>query len=819
MFIRRPMLSITVAYLAGTAVAGNYLSATYLFCCAVIGGLLALFCYLRKSSMTDIAIYLSIAVAASANLRAEEQRRLVIRPDSKAEAYGEVCKSLPAPDGYVIEVALDYLHFEKKTLKCNGQLLRLRCYTAFGPRLGDRIRAVFTPTTREYRNPGMPSTGVLLTGTVSSDRHVELLYTGGSLKYLLDGLSCYLRAAISRLPQQASSVLEAVILGNRYYLEESLVRAFKDAGTYHTLVISGSHIALLVMILGWFCRSSNFGLLLLLAAVWTYALVTGCDTPVVRAAVMATAMLAGMAARRRVDSANSLSVAIFVILVVSPRSIFELGFQMTAIAVAALVLIVDPLLLHLERIGKWMPSAATPYPPLCSRLVKWFAEVLYWQERKLIARQAEHGLKYGLRKARLALVLEKCGLQLPVRYFCCGVLATFVVQLALLPIFTNTLHKLSPSILLTNVFAELSLALLLATLILFILAAVLGVDLSWLMCSAVGMYVDVSTIQICRSFRTPSLSEAATGFLFMALLLTVVLLWKWQPLAERKQGLPALLIVAIAVLLLLAVVFGSRSEVATEGLRADFLDVAHGDCILIRFPDATKMLVDGGGSIGRFDIGEEVVSRYLWYEGITCLDYVVATHADLDHAGGLEAVIENFTVRRLVLPVRPGTVSGFRRLEEAAARKGVPIEVWQKGVHKTFGRAECAVLWPTPEFADGENNASLVLSISHGGHKILLTGDIEAVAESRLLTEGLTTHTVLKVAHHGSKTSTSLAFLQAVRPQLAVISADRYSRFGHPHEEVLSRLECSTYITGRDGMVSIDIDTSLRVRCYVDRYS
>jgi competence protein ComEC len=208
------------------------------------------------------------------------------------------------------------------------------------------------------------------------------------------------------------------------------------------------------------------------------------------------------------------------------------------------------------------------------------------------------------------------------------------------------------------------------------------------------------------------------------------------------------------------------------------------------------------------DTGEDVVSPYLWSRGIRRLDIVVATHAHEDHSGGLGALLENFRPRELWVGANPST-----QLLRRAGQLGIPVRRPNSSAAAyEYGGARVEVLSPPLGFSPAKagNNDSLALRITYGVHSFLLTGDLESPMERLLMADGRPLHAdVLKVGHHGSKTSTSPEFLAAVAPAVAVISAGFENSFGHPHPTVLGRLgerHAAILRTDRDGLVTVRSD-------------
>jgi competence protein ComEC len=307
----------------------------------------------------------------------------------------------------------------------------------------------------------------------------------------------------------------------------------------------------------------------------------------------------------------------------------------------------------------------------------------------------------------------------------------------------------------------------------------------------------------------------------------------------------------LAQLLAIAViVFHPWSAGTPKGkLRIDFLDVGQGDSALVTFPDNTTLLIDGGGRPGPFkartsdegmegegaeqferdgrSIGESVVSEYLWWRGLDHIDYVLATHADADHIDGLNDVARNFAVRAALVARTPSRDPEYSRFSETLSSSGIPIRTIGAGDEMRFGNVSVSVLWPIPSMDPNRssgNNESVVLRLQFGDRSILLTGDIESSAEKGILEAAGNPRDnlradIVKVAHHGSKSSSTEGFIAATRPSFAVISVGQTSVFGHPSPAVVERWKffgSQVLTTGNSGTITVTTDgTDLKVTSFV----
>ena len=242
---------------------------------------------------------------------------------------------------------------------------------------------------------------------------------------------------------------------------------------------------------------------------------------------------------------------------------------------------------------------------------------------------------------------------------------------------------------------------------------------------------------------------------------------------------------------------------ADETLTVRFLDVGQGDSILLACGDET-MLIDGGP----VEEGQFLVSRLNRLD-VTGLTYVVNTHPDEDHCGGLAAVLAKYPAEHVYSSVTEYTTKVFSNVVKYADEQGHPVEVPQTGDSWTLGSASVQVIGPVQTYSD-PNNGSLVLRVDYGGTSFLFTGDMEQNAEADLMDSGANVRAdVLKVGHHGSPTSSSEAFLEAVAPSIAVISVGKDNDYGHPGADVLARLEAlgtTIYRTDTQGEIIITSD-------------
>lgn len=239
----------------------------------------------------------------------------------------------------------------------------------------------------------------------------------------------------------------------------------------------------------------------------------------------------------------------------------------------------------------------------------------------------------------------------------------------------------------------------------------------------------------------------------------------------------------------------------SSGFKVHFIDVGQADAALV-ICDGKTMLIDGGNSAD-----SNLIYTYLKKQGVSHLDYIIATHAHEDHVGGLSGALNYATVGTVYCPVKSYSSNAFNNFAKYVQQRGASITIPSRGHSFSLGSAQCTVL--AVNTSSDTNNSSIVLRIVYGSTSFLFTGDAEREVEEAMINRGAPlSSTVLKVGHHGSYTSTSYAFLWNVMPQYAVISCGKGNSYGHPHDEVLSRLHDADVWTFRTDLQGDIVCTS-----------
>jgi competence protein ComEC len=604
-----------------------------------------------------------------------------------------------------------------------------------------------------------------------------------------------------------AGMMQAILIGQSYQLRKIWTEDYRSTGTFHALVISGTHVAILAAFFLFLLRlcfvPEGPALLITVAAAWFYALVSGWHAPAVRSAGGLTAlMICGYFYRKR-RAINLLAAVALGFLVFDPEQLFDASFQLTFLAVAFLGAFAVPLIQAtsgpLARgLDGLTDTGRDPY--LLPRVAQFRIEM------RLLAETLRRALRLPERAARLAVTLPA-----RIGFFLFEIVViSAVIQLGLALPMVVYFHRVGLSGLSANAFVVPLLG----------IAVPLGfvaVFTGWMwVAKAVGALLWLSQKVVFWHARIDPDWRIPTPPLWLALAIPAAIL---AAALARGRWLRAASGTLLAALLALLLWSPFPPDIRPGQLEMTTIDVGQGDSIFLALPDGKLMLVDGGGipSFGgqtpsQLDIGEDVVAPYLWNRRIKRLDVVVASHGHDDHIGGLPALIADFHPKELWTGAEPESPA-WQAVLDAAARNGVKIVPMEARRSFAFGGAAIEVLAPLPGYLPGDiakNDDSLVLRLSYGRNALLLTGDVERPIERWMLDENEIEHAdVLKTPHHGSRTSSTEPFVQAVSPEFAVISVGFENSYGHPNREVLDRLRAHGAMilrTDQDGLITIRSD-------------
>ncbi len=588
-------------------------------------------------------------------------------------------------------------------------------------------------------------------------------------------------------PSLHAQLLKGILLGKRSDVPTETLDLFRNSGTFHVLAVSGLHVGLVAM----FCYFgfSLFRLpqkilcLLTIMAVLIYACLIGFRPSVFRASLMAILFLCATLIDREADLFNLLGFAALVLLLLNPLQLWDVGFQLSFVAVASIVYFVPKMEKPLHRL--WESTEDSVLTKFRNATIKWM--ILSY----LVTFAAQIGTGpliayYFFRAYPLGIIVGPFAVGLVSLIVAVG-MASVCIGFIWLP-FAKLLGILNYAIItlfltLIGLFGQIwgVVKLTPPTFGLFVIyiAFCLGIT-HWRV--------------VYHQWKVASLIG-----------LSVITIWVWDTAFHEK---------------------GRLLEVTT-------LDVGQGDAAIVRFPDNRTILIDGGIQRSyydkqkrkrvEYDVGERIIEPYLDFHGIRELDMVVLTHPDLDHGGGLAYILQNFKVEQVLgISDMPLDSQTHHRLHAIAKAHNIPYSFPYAGEIEFTSTATLNLLHPidassTNLLDSDKNDDSLVMKITYGEVDILFTGDIGKNAELRLIASGQDLRSeVLKVPHHGSRTSSSAPFLDAVQPHYAIFSLGQGNRYQFPHADVVERYRvrgCPMLRTDESGAITLRTDGT---KCWID---
>jgi len=652
---------------------------------------------------------------------------------------------------------------------------------------GDRLEmTVALRWPQSFRNPGVFDVadyhrrrGLSGIASLAHPRLAKKVGEGGSqILRRLFRLRERLRLQIEHsLTGPAAAILSAMLIGESGGLTDDIWDTFSAAGVIHLLSVSGSHLALVALLI---FGSVRRGLLLLpsrlllrlslwkipsqwaapatVAPVTFYALLAGAETATLRSLVMVLVYLLAVWLRRADDPKTSLAVAALLILVFDPLTVFDLSFQFSFLSVLSMLVASEI----------WPPPTLTPQSSFVSRVM--------------------------LRPVRIAGG------------------ATLAVTIGTMPLTLHYFHTFNLVGIVANLIAVPVAGFLIVPL------GLLSLFLSPLTSGTIfplsGLHQKIGTLFFDGLVFFARLPGADAHFaappLWVILLFYVMLVF-----FVRRRVSGWAYVAATAGLLLL---FGVRWT--PENLRIAFLDVGQGDATVVAFPNGQVMLVDAGSG-GDFDAGRRAVAPYLWQRRIRTIDDLIGSHPQQDHMGGMATILKRFHVGRFWTNGETSDALFYRAAQQQATAAELEVRPAQRTTPPlTVGDCKITFLNPPdpnpkdsgPSQASSRNNRSVVFRLhcrTPTDFSLLMTGDIESSAQQRLLQNGeMLRSDLLKVPHHGSRGALDLAFLSTVAPKVAVIEVGRHNRYGHPHPEVVEAYTACgipLYRTDRDGAVEVTV--------------
>lgn len=568
------------------------------------------------------------------------------------------------------------------------------------------------------------------------------------------------------LDESPSNLMKGIIMGKNSYLDEEAILKYREMGLAHILAVSGLHIGIisgfLIFLFSNLAIKKRINIFIVLGIIWFYGFLIGFPPSVLRASIMFSFLLFGQTLAKPYDSINILFLSFFILLAINPILIFNLGFQLSYMATFSILY--------------FSPYINKKFYPYNNKLTYTLASLF--------------AVYIGI-------------LPIQLYYFNSFSIVGIFSNLIITPILSFALVLGAIMLILSYTFSFLNIFL--ASILNFILL-IQEYLIDILYTKGFG------TI----GFYSPNIYE------FILYYLIVLIIFKIIDFHKLNYNIKKLMFLYILVF----IIFNLGFNYFDNNIQIDFIDVGQGDCALIKTNKSAYLIDTGGNVFFDFDIGENIVLPYLKKHGISRLDGVFITHFHLDHCKSLPLLMENLDIKNIFISYENHSSEIYNYIKEG----DVAVRILSEGDMICLGKdIILEVISPGIDYhkrAFSENDMSLTFYLSYYDKNILFTGDIEKEAEELLLKNLDKEVYLLKVPHHGSKTSSTEEFLNILRPKLAVISVGRNNVHHHPDKEVIQRytdIGTEVYRTDTMGMIRLnlkennaDIKAFLRERDLLD---
>lgn len=606
------------------------------------------------------------------------------------------------------------------------------------------------------------------------------------------------------LDEEQGALCIGILIGDRENISDITEDNFKKSNLTHMLAVSGSHITYIIVALTTLLSKTNrkFSLIITIIFLLFFTVLTGFTASVLRASIMGILTLLASILHRKSDTINNLGISSIIILLYNPYLLVDAGFLLSYAGTIGIIF-------FSKKISNGTSIIVNKINP------------------NLLNIEQNNNSKILFVKS----IIEKI-----ILYVISSLSVTISANIVIIPIMAYMFSTISFTFWISNILAGSIMEVVtifgfityLISIVFPMLAEFLGIALN-LFLTILLKIAEISSIIPGASIyiKTPSLIMCVMYYLVIFILFNLKpirqfirkkAIFRFLIIKAKKHKLKILVTIITVIILLNSIIY-----VTDKNLKIYFVDVGQGDCTLIQTHEKKNILIDGGGSeFGSFDVGESILLPYLLNRGINKIDYMMISHFDSDHIGGLFYIMKNLKVDNIIISRQGKNSENFKKFIQIMSKKQINLIIVKRGDYvKIDDTSYFEILFPEEkQISDNVlNNNSIVAKFVSSNVTMLFTGDIEEIAEKRLCELYRNTNKlqadIIKVAHHGSKTSSTLSFLELVNPQIALIGVGADNNFGHPNEGVLERIKklgTQIYRTDQTGEVSIVIDKKGNVK-------
>lgn len=614
-------------------------------------------------------------------------------------------------------------------------------------------------------------------GIIECESEVQVVKTKNLnfIQLAINNLSIKIKQNMDKiLLKDTKDLAVGILLGVSSDIDSEVKQNFRDCNLSHMLAISGSHLTYLILGLNLLLNKKILGIrkckVITIIIIIIFMLIVNMSSSIVRAGICTIISILGTLIYRKSDSYTAIAISLLFSLIKNPFSLFNIGLQLSYLATLGII-------------------------------------IFYTMLSKI--KISEGKLK---------------------KYIIENIISTLSANILILPITTYYFNTIPTNFLLSNLVAGPVLGISLIFELITVFISFISIKLAQIPGAVVNVCLILLTKITKIISKIPNITVVTPKIASVILIYIIILnVWLYTNKKNIYKNLKISRLLCILIIIILIINFLNIERT----MRIYFIDVGQGDSSLICTPTGKNILIDGGGSRTpeKYDVGEKVLLPYLLDRRIKKLDYIIVSHFDADHAQGIETVIDKIKVKNIVVSRQASQSVEYDKIIKMCKEKKIKIIDAKRGEKIVIDKyAYFDILHPGDILLDdgkgGLNANAIVAKLNYKMDNklftVLFTGDIEYDAEQELVKEygNKLKSDILKVAHHGSKTSSSQEFINLVKPEIALIGVGKDNTFGHPNESVLERLrdlKCKIYRTDENGEISIKVkrEGRLKLECCV----
>ncbi len=757
--MKRPLLIVTISYILGIIIGVYFKQSILLILFAGITGS-AFWKIIKKKKIIIIAICIVTCLLSflQINNLNNKYNKMYKLDNENIAITGTVCSQIKETDyKYSVNIKIENklkltVYIDKKE---NVSKLE------YGNKIS--VTGTYKKPTEKRNYKGYDYMKYLKTkkicGSLMVDGEVKLIKTKkiNPIFTIINKLSLIFKQNLKKLlPEQEAELEQGILLGDTSDIESDIKDDFRECNLSHMLAVSGAHLSYLVLGINTVLSKKSFGIrrrkILSIMFILIFMVIVNMSPSVVRAGISTIIAIFATLIYRKQDTYTTISIALLLTLLNNPFAIFDVGLQLSYLATLSIIIFYS----------------------------------------KFTQKQFNNKVK---------------------KYLYESAMLTLSANILILPITIYEFNTIPINSIISNLLAGPLLGICIILGMFTVIISIVCFPVSKLIAFPLQIILKILIKIIELISKIPFGNYTVKTPWFIVVFLTYAII---ATLIYNKKRITKILTM---ITLIIFIVMQVCAFINIDGkLKIYFIDVGQGDSMLVKTVRGKNILIDGGGSKDPdYDIGEKILVPYLLDRRIKTLDYVIISHFDEDHATGVAQILGKIDVSSIILTRQLEENDIYRHILSIAKEKKIKLIYVKEGDVLKIGGIKISIIHPENKLMINNpmNNNSIVCKVEYNSFSMLLTGDIEMEAEELILRKNINLKAdVLKVAHHGSKTSTTGEFLKAINPKVALIGVGKNNNFGHPSNEVIQRLKengTRIYRTDENGEISITVNKKGRI--------